>query len=381
MNSLFSRLSGLTLGPIQKPSKLPKSRRLRKFSDRFFGGLFGVAAFLGISSGGLAQPKHVPFGQDSHAFRYILDEHRLTPLTNWEELTQDPPSGILIVLGETKVLEQIPNGLENFVRQGGAVLVATDRAGVLPQARKPGPRPNIFGTSVTGKFVQIPKDSPSAYRGLEECPIIHASPLKNLWIFQELDKVATNRPSYLTIQGNQLRPLVYFPRGSRVDGKTVPNQLPALPFAAGGQKGKGRVLVLSDHSVFINDMMLQFDNDNFDFANNCIDWLMDRGPGTQNQRSHVLFFDEGQIVTDFRVPLKRILEVRAPPVEVVNKLVAALEDENLGNRAILGRNPPERLGRIVQGLVLLSSLGLVIYGFFRLVRARHGVEANVPFQV
>src|SRR5581483_8121704 len=104
---------------------------------------------------------------------------------------------------------------------------------------------------------------PYAYRGSPECIIIQPAPLTGLILLRGLDRVATNRPGYLVL-GNRppgLMPMARFP-GDR-----------DLLFAAGRICGDdGRILVLADHSVFINEMMMQRDNDNVYFAYNCIEW-------------------------------------------------------------------------------------------------------------
>src|SRR5262249_22227280 len=59
--------------------------------------------------------------------------------------------------------------------------------------------------------------------------------------------------------------------------------------------GGGRILVLADHSVFINSMLLpqRYPNDNLSFAFNCLDWLM-LGPGDE-KRKYVMFMEDGRI--------------------------------------------------------------------------------------
>ena len=74
---------------------------------------------------------------------------------------------------------------------------------------------------------------------------------------------------------------------------------------------ESRVLVLSDQSVFINGMMLQPDNDNFDFAYNCVNWLT--GPG---QRKQVLLLDQGIAITSFDVPVKWVLDGPPPSLGI-----------------------------------------------------------------
>ena len=52
-----------------------------------------------------------------------------------------------------------------------------------------------------------------------------------------------------------------------------PSKREAPLFAVGGTVGKGRVLVLADHSIFINRMILPRETGNLEFAANCLHWL------------------------------------------------------------------------------------------------------------
>jgi len=145
------------------------------------------------------------------------------------------------------------------------------------------------------------------------------------------------------------------------------------PFAAGGELDKGRVLVLADHSIFINGMMLQSDNDNFDFAVRCVNWLTDGG-----KRSRVLFIDEGEIVTDFTVPLQTVPDLPISPAQFVNELITGLEKENVFNKLILEQFPSNGLSKILSVVVLSLTIALVLFGFYRLAKSAHQVEAEVP---
>src|SRR5262249_5411195 len=158
-----------------------------------------------------------------------------------------------------------------------------------------------FGVRVEGERVRMrSNNTPGCYRGLRDCPFVEPANAGPRLFANLRPGVATNLPSYLTIaeaeNGRALNTLAEFPpRSVRVSvrggefGRITP-----FPFAAGGEWGEGRVLVLSDHSVFINDMMLQGDNSNIDFTYNCLEWLRD-GP---EKRTHVLFVDEGSVVRD-----------------------------------------------------------------------------------
>jgi hypothetical protein len=81
--------------------------------------------------------------------------------------------------------------------------------------------------------------------------------------------------------------LAVFPRGSWARGQPFAVDFPHLWFAAGGDWGEkgGRILILADHSVFINDMMTPDDNDNLEFASNCLEWLTDGGKRSRGRRS------------------------------------------------------------------------------------------------
>src|SRR5262249_40147526 len=66
-----------------------------------------------------------------------------------------------------------------------------------------------------------------------------------------------------------------------------------LRFAQGKRFDNGaKILVLADHSVFINSMLLPqgATNDNLAFAANCVDWLI-----SGQWRAYVLFIEDGKI--------------------------------------------------------------------------------------
>jgi hypothetical protein len=195
-----------------------------------------------------------------------------------------------------------------------------------------------------------------------------------------LTQVATNCPAFLAVRRDPeqapLTVLASFPLGAYLTDRQLGGLLTIKPFAVAGTRDKGRMLILSDHSVFINDMILQLDNDNYSFACNCVEWLMDEG-----KRKQVLFVDEGTIRTDLEIPLEEpeVPDVQVPPVEalvpLINKLVASVEHENLFNRMLV-----EQLGptRILKGVVLLLTAMLVAYGLVRHRQVRHRIEPTAP---
>jgi len=348
-----------------------------------------LSTFFHLTSLAHAQPApRPPFGQGTHAMRALLKEMGLKPLTSKEEFQREalasPQRILIVVLGKGDFLQsEFRGGLEAFLNLGGAVLVATDRELEAPL------RP--FGVAVIGDFVQSDPALRHAYRESSECLIVE--PVSNggkIPIFENLPKVATNRPSYLYAPNKcRLTFLARFPRACRIVSPEFPvvGQDP-LNFAAAGQVGKGRLLVLADHSVFINDMLLQPDNDNFDLAFKAISWLTDDG-----KRDRVLFVENGEIVTNFNVTLK---VPPAPPlpsdgevIQAVNRMLAGLDRENFYNRQLLkqvspvvgpNQQPVTQLGhaRLLQWLTVGLTLGLAVVGGLRLLRARHRTDAKDP---
>jgi hypothetical protein len=148
-------------------------------------------------------------------------------------------------------------------------------------------------------------------------------------------------------------------------------------FAVGGALGPGRILVLADHSLFINQMTLPSDTGNLEFAYNCLEWLREGG-----RRHQVLFVEEGVVRTDLKVPLKEVDLPLQAKVAVVDQVLAHMEEQDIFNRMawdfLFARadRSPSRLAR--WGLELLTILVLVYAGYRIALRARHKAELGVP---
>ncbi len=336
----------------------------------------------------VAQTDQDRFRQGTEAFRFIIRDLDFSPLSSIQELTKDPERSVLVVLGETGILDEVNNevsgGLRGFVERGGALLVATDRR--VPATNRNRSALQQFGVRVFPQPVRmVAGDWANCYRGLGLCPIAQPAIGAKPPLFQNLPLgVATNRAGFLFLDppGDQaqLRILAVFPEGCRPDHRDELHEERPLPFAAGRDWGMGRILVLADHSVFINDMMMRADNNNIDFADNCLRWLRDGGP---KRRDRILFVEEGIIVTDFNVAS---LDMPFPPftppddmVSIANRFLVGLGEES--NDRILGEEPWEKnrtMGRILKALAVVLTLGLVLYGFVRLSRGRYRIEPGSP---
>ncbi len=222
-------------------------------------------------------PPNVAFLEGTEVFRRILFERRFSPLNTFDDLAKDPAHSILIVFGDGRPLMDVRGGLAQFLAKGGVLFLATDKA--PPDAAQEALRRTI-GLSVSGKTVKCPNKQ-SCYKGLDFCPFLkpvdRASPnlFRGLTINEtSLSNVASNAPSYLerTAIWWGSRELASLPKGCVLEGTNAALSRAPL-FAVGVDVGSGRALVLADHSIFINEMMLPEDNGNVEFTYNCLDWL------------------------------------------------------------------------------------------------------------
>ena len=401
----------------------------------------------------------VPYGQRTDAFRRVLFEFRFQPLHTFADLQANPSESLLIVLGDPHCLSKstFPQGLRSFVQRGGAVLIATDRETKGEASELLG---QLAGVAVTGEtLICVNPDPKGLYDGSPYCPFVE--PLEDtigprgstniLGIVAALvgagsrpalfrnplpDKpdlrVATNAPSRLlkkswllpggihrlaqlsngcldeTLRHYSLKKIILNidktieSEDASADEKITRQLSGERPlFAVGGTVGKGRVLVLADHSVFINRMLLPRDNGNLEFTANCLHWLRGgvstptealrvlNGPQAleqlTGQRNKVLFWDDGVIRTDLEVPLTRVpLEPSLPPEPVIvaalDKTIANLEDNDYFNRKLLENMDDvsgghQRLLRYVVYLLTLAASLLVSYRF--LWRGRYRPESAV----
>jgi hypothetical protein len=416
------------------------------------------SALIFVSPCSAQMPRHSPHGGQSYelrtdAFRRLLFELRFQPLRTFAELQANPGESLFILLGNPNCLSKgyFPEGLRSFVEQGGAVLIATD---MKTQGEEGENLSKLAGVTVTGETLVVRQvirrryfhysSQHFLYNNQGFCPFVEPieytnpfgtmAPLLSMGsrpeLFrrfgqseQPLDKVATNAPSRLVRSGRWLPsgiyPLAKLPmicQDEKIDldpsddagGLRFVDEKGPL-FAVGGTVGKGRALVLADHSIFINRMILPRDNDNLPFTTNCLHWLRggvstplealqaarsdaQLGNGMNNldqlvgQRNKVLFWDDGRIQDNFEVPLKRMPATPSLPSEsaivaAIDKTIAKLEDSDALNRAILERidNLPGGRDRVIRSaVVLLTWAALLFLGYRFLWRTRYRTELAVP---
>jgi hypothetical protein len=362
-----------------------------------------LVATLGAAAPGPAQEAGNPSGrraavmEGTHVFRRILFDFPFQPLAGFDELRANPGQTILIVLGRADRLREVPGRLEAYVRRGGAVLLATDRqlTGSVREAVRATAGVSVSKESLVCTFPDL------CYQRLGYCPVVIPTLEGQETLFRHPSqgvtkppfRVATNVPSML-LKANTFPPwmheLAQLPVGSKLetkDGTLVDLEYPPL-FAVGGELGLGRILVLADHSIFINQMMLPTDNNNVEFSYNCLAWLA----GAGKRRNKVLLVEEGRIQTKFEVPLRPLAVTPEDALRVLwdrrNELLvegenalAGMEEEDSFNRMLLdgldsAGLPPHRLARLA---ALLLAVALLVYGIYRLgIRGRYRVDTSVP---
>jgi hypothetical protein len=129
-------------------------------------------------------------------------------------------------------------------------------------------------------------------------------------------------------------------------------------------------------------MMLQDDNDNYDFAKNCIRWL------TANSNKEVLFVNEQMIEKSFDVPMR---DPPLPPVEsivqAVDQGLQGLEEENRFNEIlsdvldrlnVASAGGASTLDTFVRFAAYAATFGLVVFGLGLIAQSRHRPDTEGP---
>ncbi len=318
------------------------------------------------------------FARGTHCFRSIIDvvrsERELKVLTDLNKLAEAPKRSVLIVYGKLPQvsLERLESaldsvgGLRGFVMGGGALLVVSDE----PM------RPDLsdFGIWVNGTLLRNDWDFYN-YDHNPAMPVVLPEPderTADVPVFHHLlPPLVTSRPSYLDYahppgKDDALKPLAFLPPGTRSDRD--PNVVPEKPlFAVGGRLREGRVLFLADHSMFINCVIMQEDNSNFELARNCLEWIVD---SDGDKRDQLLYLQDGIVTTDLNVPLEPGLELDEHALDQLigglNLLIAEQEKEDSLN-SLLQRVPRSTWITIfiIAGSVLLLLFMIVRLGGLR----------------
>jgi len=342
-----------------------------------------VVTIFGVANG----QTRAELDQGTQVFRVILHRLGMQPITSFDDAFQEPKSTLIVLHGRTDSIENYCNNglLRQFVFEGGGLFVANDQKNSDFMG-------NEFGVFTAGPLLQCTESNMEfAYRGtILGCPLLQPVPQHSdsdhIDLLKNLKRVATNRPSllrgYQNVPGRAIRrqSIAYSPNdcAMRSQEELLPRADPQ-EIAQVAEFGNGRLFVIADHSIFINSMLLQTDNDNIAFTVNIINWLTEK-----DKRTRVLFVDEGLIRDDFNINLDYLDPPLPHPdvlVPLVDKLIVALEQDDFFNQTLL-RNVP--LHRILRGMLLSLTVLIAAIVLYRITASKWRREpqaARLPDRV
>ncbi len=281
---------------------------------------------------------------------------------------------MLVITGNTHGLSRLAGKLAAFRQQGGTTLIATDLGDYsLTKA---------YG--VYFRSANIAVDPVDGYQGLADCPLVTDFNSQHP-LFDGVRQLVTNKPGFLYVS----------PRSpaSRFQLAWLPSSAPnrrlgRVPLVA-AVPTNGRMLLVADHSVFINEMLLH--GDNAIFAWNCVNWLCEDG-----RRQRLVFIDEGNFVGGRPldasqlppIPVSKVIDAlleSGVPIpqqlprlsnsslrEVANGFITSLEDKDFFNASLAGRprGVPRWAMRRWVGVVATAAVGLIFLRWLMLSRWR-----------
>jgi hypothetical protein len=365
----------------------------------------------------VAQPPNTPkkqlhvAGEGTELFRALLDRKGIQPVKRQDAWPIRRPAEVIVIAfgpptnNEVGPLAQM---VYNTVNSGGAGLIACDEQLSLNRVELG----NAGGAAIYGGRADCPdRDSVLAIRDpqnpnwpperLRDCPYVVPLTEDDVLdaphpdsaigkVFDGLTRVATNAPGY--IQVNSFTGLFRFPLAKYPNGTTwladngLGRMRPANAlFAVGGsgelQRNSYRFLAMADHSVFINQMLIEPGTDNLELAYRTIEFL--QGP---NERKRCLFIENGRIVEEFDT-LRKAFANQNPMgmpnlwanqdklTDIANKIVAKIEDENVPNNVLLGIFG---LTRIMWFVLIVASIYVTVYLLRRWTAARKPTDQPPP---
>ncbi len=319
----------------------------------------------------------IPF-EGAEVFCHVLFHEGLKPIESLGALAGDQKDTLLIVFGNPMRADSWfgTDGLGRLLKNGGSLLIVTD----YPFSSEK----HLFLKTRGRRLVQPEQ---TAYRQTPQCPWLPSAWGGDHPLFHGLRKgIATNCPSSVFLQENAaVTPILTF--GDDVRREHDNGGWIALPkYMVGSPKDApphGRALFIAGQGMFMNGMMLQSDNDNFDFAVNAIRWLRE-GPNGAT-RSKALLMVDGRIVTDFNMNLAPRAElptpqIPIPPVQAINRLVHGMEEEQLFHKMLRGLLG-DSFERVIGVLLALATFGLLLYAAKKFLEARCQHETGVPRMV
>lgn len=378
---------------------------------RRFPALVGLVLFIDAAN---------THGQDqlpangSEVFRFALHLHQIKPAASAREILTDPHNLIVVVFGDIHPPNQFPGPilgrqLHDFVRAGGAVLIATDGPvwGGAVGAGRPDDWGNMFGIQITDQaLTAAPQD---CHRGLASRPFVKPrarvefGPPSPFDLFKDADQegalpVATRRPREMAAPragGFLVKNLAGYVDGTRRVANNQPIDqawnhfaLSLQPQPGRGDDPTGRMIVVANRGVYVNEMTgfvrennpqgYRLDNGNLAFSKRTIEWLQG---GPPQPRRKCLFIEDGRVVDRFaqepsanaRPPMPKI-----PPDVIANWLLNSANPiiEEAQERDAFNRGLERWPGfpRIVKTFLIVMTVLFVLVGLRWLLRGQRKAE-------
>jgi hypothetical protein len=351
-----------------------------------------------------SKPRIEVEGDGTDLFRALLNAKGIRPVTR-NELRRLPRYDdlIIITLGNHSA-SSTPRPPFDYVMRavnsGGSALVASDTDSFLGTVTN-----QLNGEQVSAQIQRArvaARDKDLGLHGFADCPFVEpvnrevsafaprpGSRLDRLFNGDEdaglkpLTRVATNGPSYIWVNGDFLgefgHPLARFPRGSFDTRLNV--RLPDNGWFAIGGEGPNRnanenayqFIAMADHSVFINQMLVEPGTENLELAYRTIEFL--QGP---QKRTRCLFIENGTVVERFDelhqafaqqqgIPNVNLWAIQDKITDLANALMQDVQANNVPNRIIT---------RIfsLPAIVRFVLIVLTIYGVWYLMRRAFGAR-------
>src|SRR5271154_2931094 len=89
----------------------------------FLTGLASLAPAQGNDIAGV-KARRKALLEGTHVFRRILHDNDFSPLSDFASLAENPKQSVVVVLGDLDRIQEIRGGLNGFIRDGGAALLA-----------------------------------------------------------------------------------------------------------------------------------------------------------------------------------------------------------------------------------------------------------------
>ena len=335
-----------------------------------------LALVLGVPAGPAAAQEPVVAYNGVEIFCHILHYLGFEPIRDAGTLRRaDPEETLIVVFGDTSRAAELRGYLGD--PDAFAWLIGSD----LPSGRivKRGKKDLLlvdpirdawkldnYGKTVSVALQFLEQNQALAYQGIPRCPMLNATLDAKHPIFRGIKLgIATNRPTTFQSHKSDLLRLAGFPPECRhEDGVDLQRQDLGLIFGTAAADPR-RVLVIGNQGIFINGMLVQYDNDNLLFTLNSLRWLQD------GKRKYAVVWTNNEFVQRFDLPLTAPQGMPIPPVQVLNQMIRELENENIVNRFLMEQVGPDNIFRIA---LLIATAGLVLYGAKRLLGARHTQE-------